>query len=220
MLVEAKKSCSLEDCEQSHATVSGFAEGSPWREHADFRYVVATWADSLIRKARAETDAASRRLTLGRILADPKVEVVQKKQAADMLEQVPTAPTEPPPLPVPAPVLPARDAGLGTATLPPVSAPTRPVSTGHTTVTNATTSVPPAPPVPSPTPKATGGPSTLERAREAALRGEYSAVRSLLEARVRNGHGTTDEANLVRQACKQLGDRACSDDIRAKYPGI
>ncbi|MDF2697922.1 MAG: Adenylate cyclase, partial [Labilithrix sp.] len=43
-------------------------------------------------------------------------------------------------------------------------------------------------------------------------------VRQLLEQKVRSGHGTPEEANLVRQACKAMGDRACSDDVKSKYP--
>jgi hypothetical protein len=58
----------------------------------------------------------------------------------------------------------------------------------------------------------------LDRAREAALRGEPATVRQLLEARVRSGHGTAEEANLVRQACKMMGDRECVVDMDVKYP--
>ena len=31
-------------------------------------------------------------------------------------------------------------------------------------------------------------------------------------------HGTPEEANLVYQACKEMKDKACTDDIKAKYP--
>jgi hypothetical protein len=60
--------------------------------------------------------------------------------------------------------------------------------------------------------------SALEKAREAALRGEPAAARQLLEQEVRSGHGSAEEANLVRQACKAMGDRARSEDVKAKYP--
>lgn len=59
---------------------------------------------------------------------------------------------------------------------------------------------------------------TLEKAREAGLRGDFVAVRQLLETRVRSGHATVEEMRLVREACKVAGDRACVEDIRAKYP--
>jgi hypothetical protein len=57
----------------------------------------------------------------------------------------------------------------------------------------------------------------LHKAREAALRGDANGVRHILEAKVRGGSATSDEANLVRQACKAMNDRACSNDIKRKY---
>jgi ABC transport system ATP-binding/permease protein len=214
ILTEAKKSCSLDDCEQAHATISGFAESSTLREHADFRWILATWAEGLLKKARADADLSSRRVTLARILADPKVDALQKKQATDLLEQASAVPPEPAPIATVA-LPPSKDAG-GTSAFTPPPAQTRTTPTSHTTVTNATTSMPTAPPLPAPTPKTTG-PSTLERAREAALRGDPTEVRKLLEVRVRNGHGTAEEAKLVREACKLQSDKACSDEIKAKY---
>jgi hypothetical protein len=86
-------------------------------------------------------------------------------------------------------------------------------------VTNATANAGTASAPPTPAPKATG-PSTLERAREAALRNEPAAVRNLLEQRVMSARATTDEVNLVREACKQMGDKACKDAIKAKYPNL
>lgn len=207
LLLEAKKNCSVDDCEQSHQVISSFPEGSPWREHTDFRYIVATWAESLMRKARQEADPAVRRLLVSRVLSDPRVDPAQKRQANDLLAEPPADPNA---------VAAARDAGLATMTPPPST--TRPTPTSHTTVTNATAALP-ATAAPQPTPKATG-PSPVERAREAALRNEPAAVRQLLETRVRGGHGTPEEANLVRQACRQMSDKACSEDIKAKYPNV
>ncbi len=60
--------------------------------------------------------------------------------------------------------------------------------------------------------------SPLVLAREAALRGEVEKVRQLLEAKVRRGDASRDEARLVRQACKAMGDRVCANDIKSKYP--
>ena len=217
ILAEAKGKCSLEDCEQAHTMVSTFPETSPWREHADFKYVVSTWAESLLKKARVDPDSTSRRATLTRILADPKVDAALKKQATDLL----TMP-EPAPTPTDLPTVAAKDSGAVATIIAPVPAPpppapppTRTTPTSHTTVTNATTSVTTAPP-PAPAPKPTV--SQLEKAREAALRGEPAVVRQYLENKVRSGHGTAEEANLVRQACKAMGDKACSDDIKSKYP--
>jgi hypothetical protein len=194
--------------------VSTFPETSPWREHADFKLVVSTWAESLLKKARVDSNEATRRATLTRILADPKVDASLKKQATDLM----TAP-EPAPTPTDLPtVAVTKDAGA-VATIAPVTPapappPTRTTPTSHTTVTNATTSVPTSAPPPAPKPTV----NALEKAREAALRGEPVVVRQHLEQKVRSGHGTAEEANLVRQACKAMGDKACSEDIKSKYP--
>ena len=208
LLLEAKKNCSVDECEQSHAILSGFPEGSAWREHADFKSVTSMWADSLLRRAKADPDPSSRRSTLGRLLADPRVDPTQRRLATELLDPAPAFDPS---------ASAARDAGVVALTpMTPVPTVVRPSQTSHTTVTNATTSAAVAPAV---TPKTTG-PSQYERAREAALRNEPAAVRNLLETRVRGGHGTLDEANLVRQACKQMSDRVCSDDIKSKYPSL
>ena len=214
LLDEAKSKCTVDECEQAHTMVSTFPETSPWREHADFKYVVSTWAESLLKKARVDPDSASRRATLSRVLADPKGDAALKKQASDLLTTPEPAPT-PTDLPT---VATTKDAGAVASTAPapppPTPAPTRTTPTSHTTVTNATTSVPTSAPAPAPKPSV----NTTEKAREAGLRGEFAVVRQLLESKVRSGHGTPDEARLVREACKAMGDKACSDDVKSKYP--
>ena len=212
ILAEAKSKCTVDECEQAHTMVSTFPETSPWRDHADFRYVTSTWAESLLKKARVDPDSANRRATLNRVLADPRVDAMLKKQASDLL-----ATPEPAPAPTDLPtVATTKDSGSAViAPLPPTPTPARTTPTSHTTVTNATTSAPTATATaPAPKPNT----NALDKAREAALRAEPAAVRQLLEQKVRNGHGTSEEANLVRQACKAMGDRACSEDVKAKYP--
>ncbi|MDF2695394.1 MAG: Adenylate cyclase, partial [Labilithrix sp.] len=139
MLTEAKSKCSIDDCEQAHSTIATLPEASPWRDHADFRYVTFTWAESLLKKARLDPDSTTRRATLSRILADPRVDAVQKKQASDLL-----AAAEPSPTPTDLPTVAAtKDSGtIATAPVAPTPPPTRTTPTSHTTVTNATTSVP------------------------------------------------------------------------------
>ena len=43
-------------------------------------------------------------------------------------------------------------------------------------------------------------------------------VRSILEKSVMGGHASLEEARLLRAACKQMGDVACSDAVKVKYP--
>jgi pSer/pThr/pTyr-binding forkhead associated (FHA) protein len=210
-LNEARKACSVEDCEQSHTTVAAFPQNSPWREHADFRFIVGTWAESLLRKARAEADPTARRTMLGRLLSDPAVDGNQKKQATELLETPTTAPTDLPPV-----MVSSKDAGAGTVPPPPG---TRATPTSHTTVTNATTSMPAAP-APAPAPAKPAASSAFDRASAAALRGDHGAVRQILEPRVRSGHATAEEAKLLLATCKNQGDKTCSDEVRAKYPQL
>lgn len=218
IVLEAKKNCTVDDCESAHVAVNArIPEGSPWRDSADFHQIEQTWAESILKKARAESDPNARRALLQRLVGSPKVEASQRKQANDMIAQLVDQPA---PTPSELPVAPAtKDSGATTAlvvapppTTPP-SPPPRPPPTSHTTVTNAT-ATPPTPPAPTPKPAV----NLAERAREAALNGNPAEVRRILEARVMSGHATSEEARLVRAACKQMGDSACSDAIKAKYP--
>ncbi|HVJ92477.1 MAG TPA: FHA domain-containing protein, partial [Labilithrix sp.] len=84
LLAEAKGKCSVEDCEAAHAMLATLQDPA-WREHADYRFVVSTWAESVLKKARLEPDVTNRRAALSRILADPNVDAAQKKQANDLL---------------------------------------------------------------------------------------------------------------------------------------
>jgi hypothetical protein len=58
----------------------------------------------------------------------------------------------------------------------------------------------------------------IELAREAALNGDATTVRRVLDRVVLTGHASMEEARLLREACKSMGDRICVDDIRARYP--
>lgn len=58
----------------------------------------------------------------------------------------------------------------------------------------------------------------LYKARVAALRGDAGAVRELLHATVMDGGAVPEEARLLREACKVLGDRPCAAAVREMYP--
>ena len=173
-----------------------------------------TWAESLLRKARADQDVVTRRATLSRILADAHVDLAQKKQASDLFDQTNTAQVQPDPATY-------GDAGSSptTTSAPPPGRPSA-TPTSHLQITNATATTTPSNPQPKPTTTArdTNPNATFERASEAGLRGDFQVVRNLLEKKVRDGRASAAEANLVRQACKAQGDKVCSDDIKAKYP--
>jgi pSer/pThr/pTyr-binding forkhead associated (FHA) protein len=189
LLATARERCTVDDCEQSHAAIQTIAESSPWRKHGDFEQVTATWAESLLRRAESENEASRRKALLTRVLSDANVSHEQRQRATETLAAV--SPRE--------------------AEAAPANSNTRTLMSGTMPVAPSASAVPMAPAPKPPT-------SALERAREAALRGEPSVVRQALEQRVRSGRASTEEANLVRQACKAMGDRACSDDVKAKYP--
>lgn len=94
---------------------------------------------------------------------------------------------------------------------PPAAPPPPPPCTSDPATPAPTAEAPPAT-----KPAATGSP--LELARQAALRNEPATVRRHLEEKVRNGKGTPEEVNLVKQACKSMADKACQDDLKKKYP--
>jgi pSer/pThr/pTyr-binding forkhead associated (FHA) protein len=207
MLAEAKKACTPDECEQARNALATIPEGSPWREHEDYRYIIRTWAESSVKKARLEPNLATRRALLQAVIADTRVDEVLRKQARDLLEAS-TAPTPTPSeLPTAAVLKDPTPTPNGVDTPPPSLAPTRTTPTSHTTVTNATTPKAPTP-------------SAFDRAAQAALRGDYGVVRQLLDNKVRSGHGTPDEVRLLREACRQQRDVACVEDIKQRYDTI
>jgi pSer/pThr/pTyr-binding forkhead associated (FHA) protein len=220
-LAEARRTCTVDDCEAQHRMVAALPDDPRRHDNPDVRAIESTWAESVLKKARAEQDPTARRPIVALLLADPLVDPTQKKQGEGLLDPLNASP---PPTTASADLsattervaaLPARDAGP----LSPAPTPRDPVARpppSHPNLPNTTTNPNPTPPSTAPKP---AGPTAYERAREAALRGEPAAVRQILETKVRGGHGTTEEANLVRQACKAMSDKACADDVKAKYPG-
>ena len=223
IITEAKKSCTPTDCEASHQAINQLPESSQWRKSADFAQIEATWAESILAKAKSEPDPNARRALLQRLATSPTADPNHRKQASDLLQALLDTPA-PSPTDLPQAPNAGKDAGAITQnsvtppnTAPPPTPTQRPTPTSHTTVTNATT--PPAPTTPPTTPpKPPAGGTPLERAQKAALEGQPAAVRAILESRVMGGHASPEEARLLRAACKQMGDTACAEAVRAKYP--
>jgi pSer/pThr/pTyr-binding forkhead associated (FHA) protein len=216
ILAEAKSKCTVEDCERSHSAIAPFADTTPWRDHPDVRLITATWADSLLKKARADSDLASRQATVQRLLADPKVEEAQRKQARELLPRgnEPTAtPTDFPT------IAPAPKDGASAPVVVSTPPPPRPTPTSDTTVTNATAAAPRTAAVSPATPTSKNA-DVFGRAADAGLHGDAATVRQLLEQKVRAGHASAQEAVLVREACKAMKDRVCREDVEAKYPNL
>lgn len=214
---DAKRQCSINDCEKAKDAVAALPDTSPWRRSQDVRDIFRTWAESVLRKAEGERDPGAKKSLLNRVIAEPNVDADTKARANAELNKVIEIPGQ---APTELPVAIPRDAGASPTALVTAPAPTpreRPTApTSHTTVTNATTNAP----SPSPTPKTSANSSNYDNARAAGLRGDHAVVRNLLETRVRNGHATVEEAWLVKEACKAQKDRGCVDDVKAKYPAV
>jgi hypothetical protein len=224
IITEAKKTCTPDDCEAAHQAINQLPESSQWRKSADFAQIEGMWAESVLRKAKAEADPTARKAMLTRLATSQTADPNHRKQANDMLASLVDTPA-PTPTDLPQAPTAAKDAGAiaTNVTPPPPTPPTaptqtqRPTPTGHTTVTNATTPPTTAPPPP-PTTAKPPAQSPLEKAQKAALDGQPAVVRSILESRVMSGHASPEEARLLRAACKQMGDIACADAVKAKYP--
>lgn len=218
IITEAKKSCTVDDCEAAHQAVNQLPDSSQWRRSADFAQIESTWAESVLKKAKGEADSNARRAMLQRLATSQTADPNHRKQANDLLAALVEAPS---PSPTDLPQAPnAKDAGAITqnsAAPPTAPGPTqRPTPTSHTTVTNATATPPPT--TAQPTPPKPPSANAFEKAREAAMNGNPAEVRKILEARVMSGHASAEEARLLRAACRQMGDVACADAVKAKYP--
>jgi len=222
LVMEAKKSCTVDDCDSPYHQVSSqLPDKSPWRDSQDFRWIEATWADSLVKKARAETDVAAKRAMLLRALGAKTLDEARRKRVESELALLDQPASTPSQLPI-ATTTATSSPTIATAVLTTTPAPTptpRREPVPHPIVTTPTATATPAVTTATPTattPKPTAA-NTLERARQAALEGRSGEVRSLLEKTVRAGHGTSEEVRLVRGACQAQSDMACIEDIRNKY---
>ena len=214
LVMEAKKSCTSEDCDVAYGQVATLPEKSPWRDSIDFRQIESLWAESMMKKARAEADLGQKRVILTKVGAAKTLDDNHKKQLAmelAALDQPASTPSQLPtaalhePLVVPSavtapPITPRTAAPHPTQT----TAPTVPPTTSATTVPTPATTKP-------------SGQSLVEKARLAGLDGRDQEVRNLLEARVRGGKAGPEEVRLLKEACKKLHDSACVDDIRRQY---
>jgi ABC transport system ATP-binding/permease protein len=216
LVKDARKNCNINECEQAHLVVTTqIREGSQVKSSTDFAEIESIWADSILKKASMEQDPAAKKALLKRLLDTPTIDAAKRKAASDMYLLTPDTPgTVATDLPTPVPTAPTAPSNT---TAPPTP---RPPVTSHTTVTNATTTSPTSQPTPPPTPTKPVGPSQTEKAREALLAGNVGEVRRILETKVRSGHGSLDEAGMLRAACKAQRDQACKDDIDAKYPNV
>lgn len=222
-LAEARLACTPTDCEASHQkATTALRPDSPWRESADFKFIEATWADSLLAQAQAAAELDKKKALLARVAATTTVDTARRNLANDRLAQldtVPVAPTDSAPQPSASSVDPTPTDTAPPTTTGPTARVTPPPPTTKPTGTPPTPATTTAPPATTTAPKPATR-SDYERAMEAAKAGNTAQVRNILEVKVRSGRASNDEALLVFGACKAARDTKCWEDVKAKYPSI
>jgi pSer/pThr/pTyr-binding forkhead associated (FHA) protein len=210
LVMEAKRSCTTDECDVAYAQVSTLPDKSPWRDSIDFRQIESLWAESMMKKARAEAEPAQKRSILTKIGNAKTLDESHKKQLAMELAALDQPPSTPSQLPTAArdPIAPPSAVIAPTPT-PKVTPTAHP--TANPTPTGSPTTPATAPPKPA-------GQSNLEKAYQASKEGRPQDVRTLLESKVRGSKGNPEEVRLVKEACKAMGDTVCRDDIKQKYP--
>ena len=218
LVAEAKKTCTPDDCDAAYQEISTLSDKSPWRSHKDFRDIENMWADSMFKKVAGATDVTVKRAMLAKVGAATTLDEARRAKLAAALADLDQPAATPSQLPIAATTpTPVGTTPTATVTAPPPSAARTAATHTATAAAPATTTATPAVTA-TPTVKPPSGPSALDKAIEASKEGRSADVRRLLEGKVRGGHATGDEVRLVREACKQPLDRACLDDIKAKYP--
>ena len=219
LVTEAKKTCTPDDCDVAYQQVSTLPDKSPWRSHKDFRDIENMWADSMFKKVAAATDVTVKRAMLAKVGAAATLDESHRAKLSTALADLDQPAATPSQLPVASATPPVTVTSTPVAAVaPPVPSAGKPPATAHTTTAAPGTVATQPASTPTVAPKPPSGPSALERANEAALEGRFADVRRLLESKVRAGHGNPDEVRLVRKACSSPFDKACVDDIKAKYP--
>ena len=216
LVTEAKKNCTPDDCDAAYQQLQTLPDRSPWRTHKDFRDIENMWADSMFKKVAATNDATVKRAMLAKVGAATTLDEAHRAKLTAALADLDQPAATPSQLPIASATPPITPTPIAAAVTAPPSA-GRPPQPTHTAAVTAPPTTQPAVTTP-PTVKPPAGPSALERAVEAAAEGRSADVRRLLESKVRAGHGTADEVRLVRKACSSPYDKACVDDIKAKYP--
>ena len=209
LVMDAKKSCTNDECDAAYAQVLALPEKSPWRDSIDFRQIEALWADSMIKKARAEPDVGQKRLMLNRVNAAKTLDDSHKKLLTAEIAALDQPGTQPSQLP--------SNPSPHDTVVPPTSATAPPTTTRipppHSTLTATPTVTTPV----SATPIVTAKPpavSRLDRATQAAKDGHLQDVRNLLQGAVRSGSASPDEFRLYKQACRDMKDQACLDELK------
>jgi pSer/pThr/pTyr-binding forkhead associated (FHA) protein len=211
-LEEARKLCDTGDCETAHEKIANeIPSSSPLRDSADYKSIESRWADALMQRAESEPDVSKKRSLLDRVSRAPTVDAQRRKTAADRLQLLDGAATNPNQLPIA-----VRDAGATPERerereRPDAGPTSRRQSSGGGDSSTSTTS-----PTPKPTSTTPAG-SDIERERALMLQGPSgaTAARALLEPKVFGNRATGEEIRMLKAICKDQHDQICVEKCKA-----
>lgn len=202
------KGVSLPTCDEAHGNANReIREASPVRLTPEFRAFEAQWADGLIQRAQASSDAAVRNGLLQRVEATTSLDPAIRAKATALIraEQnvpAPTSSVEPPPTGATTDAPPAT--AMAPTSPPPVTVVTPPPPTPGTTAVQ-----PPQPPTTQPTavpprPSSTKPEKPTSPLETAIKNSDWPTVKSLLLPRKDSlGCG---ELQTLKEACRATGD--------------
>ena len=201
-LAEAKKLAASGKLEDAHAKInSDIGAASALRGDQDFKDIEMKWADALLLIAENEQDIQRRRGFYDRVAKAMTVDSGRRKIAADRLQSLEGfQSTNPSQLPM---VLDAGravfDAGHRTER-----------DAGHAAVWDSGTPVVATTPTASTSKPASG--TDFDRESQLALQQGQDAkqlAKRQLEGKVYGGRASTDEIRLLKELCKEVGDKGC-----------
>ncbi len=210
-LDDAKQLCAAGDCDAAHAKLqAAIGQSSPLRSAPEFVDIEGKWADKMLARADAETDAAQKRSTYQRVAESTSVDL-------DMISTLGASPPQPAPTASAAPSASRAEEGAAPSPSRP-DAGRRVAAIAAAPVAMPAESPGPATMAATPAPARPPGGSMDDRERQLALQGTPDAkmlLKQQLELRVFSGKASETEMKLLISTCKDLGDKACVQAARA-----
>ena len=198
ILTEAKRTCTKEDCEAAHVSVtSELRERSPLRQSADFKQIESDWAASTLERAEHESDPRKKEALLRRVRDTPSVDNDNRNLATDRLKQLEQQPID-------VPETNAKDAGTAVEVAPTATTTAAPPTATPTTRPTNTATAPATatPPTATTTTAAPTKQSDLDRARDLMKNNEWGKAKHILYAKAVSGRANAEEADLLIQMCR------------------
>lgn len=194
-LEAAKKAASVGDFDGAVSKLAEIPVNSPARQSPDFSSIHNRWAEKSIEKSADLVDKSEKKALLGKVAQNTNVSPELRKKAADALQQLDGAGTDPTQLPPASSDKPGSTAPAGTDSKPAGTAPDK----------TAKKPTDKDPPVAATT--ATTAPPTTD-AGDPEMK-----QRRALESRMNSGKASKDDLRLLKEICKHQGDAACKGRV-------